>query len=153
MIKALSTEQPSTALQEILNSNSNWFRGECNIANLNADLETEAKSLLEEVKATLNAECPYKVLAEILYMLQAHFVTKTISEAQARNLAKDYARLLSGYSEKEWRAAYDNILLNRDDKYFPTIKEMKQYLQAERGKLKYLMLKLTTIIKKVEDDS
>jgi hypothetical protein len=86
-----------------------------------------------------------ETVAVMLYRLQGHYWQQGMTEALAREVARDYLRLLTGFPDSIWRAACDQCLLDSDRKFFPKVGEMKALLESRLAAQRWRLRKLKAL--------
>lgn len=100
----------------------------------------------EKIEASISGETPGEVMATLMVKLQGHYWQPAMSEALAREVAKDYARLLSHFPPDVMREACDVWLLNHENKFFPKVGELKQVMETILYRRKWRLQRLRKLI-------
>lgn len=100
----------------------------------------------EKIEGSIAGETPVDVMATLMVKLQGHFWQPAMSEALAREVAKDYARLLSHFPADVMREACDVWLLNQENKFFPKIGELKHTMENILFRRKWRLHRLKKLI-------
>lgn len=85
-------------------------------------------------------------IAVMLYRLQGHYWQQGMSEQLAREVARDYLRLLDGYPEGIWQSTCDAMLLDPERKFFPKVGELKQLLETQLAARRWRLRKLRALL-------
>ncbi len=91
---------------------------------------------------------PKIALAGLLYKLQGHYWQPNMSEQLAREVANDYVRLLDGYSIDVMQRACDRWLMNKENKFFPKVGELKDVLDSVVQRKKWYEMRLRILASK-----
>lgn len=101
----------------------------------------ELKKLETSLRTSTQEE---KVL--IIRRMQGHYHQPNMSEALMMEVAKDYVRLLDGYPAKIMQDAVDTFLLDREQKFFPKVGEIKDRIESLLHKAKRRYFKLSLLV-------
>lgn len=104
-----------------------WDRDKPKPPILSEDSEERAHAI-SEVLALESALVPadQQTVVAMLYKLQGHYYQPGMSESLMREVAKDYIRLLAGYSVATMQEACDSFLIDPEQKFFPKVGELKK---------------------------
>lgn len=89
-------------------------------------------------------------LAALMYRLQGHYARQQMTDAQAKGVAQDYARLLAHFPQDIIEKAYDEILLDAHINFFPTIAQLNAKMEPKYYARKWRLKRLTILLERAE---